>query len=138
MPLGAGRCARMFFCFVSACVTIAVGVTKNSSPEKSGLFTTTQGLRIACLGGIFDEKLHHAAESPHVRMVKLYKVLCSLSSEGVYISIFHQTHDRQVAIKHNDIDIFRWKGYLLYFHGLDHSFKKSQSDGRYFTYELIP
>ena len=39
------------------------------SADKSGVITTAHGLRIACLGGIYDQNLYSASESVHVRTI---------------------------------------------------------------------
>ena len=36
--------------------------------DKSGVLSTAHGLRIACLGGIYDRNLYSASESVHVRV----------------------------------------------------------------------
>ena len=51
---------------ISPCFCMSDPVADFVRIEKSGLVTTAHGLRVACLGGIFDEKLYHIADSPHV------------------------------------------------------------------------
>jgi len=36
-------------------------------PDKSGIMTTAHGLRIACLGGIYNPGIYTTAEAPPVR-----------------------------------------------------------------------
>lgn len=44
-----------------------VQCVSNHISDKSGLMTTAHGLRIACLGGIYDANLYSASNSIHVR-----------------------------------------------------------------------
>lgn len=44
-------------------------------PDKSGIMTTAHGLRIACLGGIYNPGIYTTAEAPPVRA-------CSNFSQG--------------------------------------------------------
>lgn len=39
--------------------------------DKSGVMTTAHGLKIACLGGIYDSNIYAAAGSAHVREFNL-------------------------------------------------------------------
>ncbi|KAI0784379.1 CwfJ C-terminus 1-domain-containing protein-like protein [Abortiporus biennis] len=56
--------------------------------HKSGLMTTAHGLRIACLGGIYDSKLYHAAEtlhgftSPYFTSLTMEKLLSNTMTES--------------------------------------------------------
>jgi len=70
--------------------------------HKSGIMTSTHGLRIACLGGIYDSNLYAAAESAHVRYIPS-KYLCFVAEvlEGLYFPLFHFTYNREVTFKHS-------------------------------------
>jgi hypothetical protein len=68
---------------------------------KSGIITTANGLRIACLGGTFEPNIYGSAEAAPVRV---FLVLCTLSLDvhdniGLLITIFLPPHYRPVAVK---------------------------------------
>ncbi|KAI0785490.1 CwfJ C-terminus 2-domain-containing protein-like protein [Irpex lacteus] len=48
--------------------------------HKSGVMTTAHGLRIACLGGIYDANLYSASESVHVRFTQHYTHIWGFTS----------------------------------------------------------
>lgn len=56
----------------SQCVLLmrycALTLIENPFPGKSGFLTTSHGLRIGCLGGLFDEQIYSSTETPLVRM----------------------------------------------------------------------
>lgn len=75
----AGDCCRevcknrrrdMQKCMAHECVVVSNSVTSKLTrkllKDKSGVLTTAHGLRIACLGGIYDEELFHSAEAAPV------------------------------------------------------------------------
>lgn len=62
---------NMCFYSVSGCLVCLTHVDCIPS-DKSGVMTTANGLRIACLGGIYDANLYSVSESIHVRYITIY------------------------------------------------------------------
>jgi hypothetical protein len=57
-------------CLPAKCVKFECGSLrslKSSSAAKSGIVTTAHGLRIACLGGIYDPSIFSSTEAAPVR-----------------------------------------------------------------------
>ena len=67
---------------------------------KSGIITTENGLRIACLGGTFEPDIYGSAEAAPVRV---FLMLCALfdihKNIGLLITIFLPPHNRTVTVK---------------------------------------
>ena len=68
---------------------------------KSGIITTANGLRIACLGGTFEPDIYGSAEAAPVRV---FLLLCALfdvhNNIGLPITIFLPPHNRTVTVKY--------------------------------------
>lgn len=58
--------------------------------DKSGIITTVNGLRIACLGGTYDPTIFGSAEAAPVRSFKyLHTLMFSLAKQtGIYVAVF--------------------------------------------------
>ena len=87
---------------------------------KSGIITTADGLRIACLGGTFEPNIYGSAEAAPVRV---FLVLCALSLDvhntiGLRITIFLPPHYRTVTVKYTEqiIDLNTKELFLPCFH----------------------
>ena len=87
---------------------------------KSGIITTANGLRIACLGGTFEPVIYGSAEAAPVRV---FLVLCALSVDvhdniGLLIAIFLPSHYRTAIVKYIEqiIDFNTKKLFLPCFH----------------------
>ena len=100
-----------------------------SSTEKSGLVTTAHGLRIACLGGIFDENLYSVAESPHVRWIALFlgDHFIHAFGAGVHLAVLHKSHGREVDLEF-DVTIYSFERqeYLVHLLSADQSVHQSE------------
>ena len=68
---------------------------------KSGIITTANGLRIACLGGTFEPNIYGSAEAAPVRV---FLLLCALfdvhRNIGLPITIFLPPHNRTVTVQY--------------------------------------
>lgn len=67
------------------------GTAHDKSPGKSGLVTTAHGLRIACLGGIYDPAVYNSSEAAPVSR-EIYTMLFSheLFLLGLWITLLLQ------------------------------------------------
>ena len=68
--------------------------------DKSGIITTANGLRIACLGGAYEPNIYGSAEAAPVRVFFLLCVLFDVHNIGLPITIFLPPHDRTATVKH--------------------------------------
>ena len=69
--------------------------------DKSGVIMSPQGVRIACLGGIYDSNLYAASESAHVSThIVLHSAFSQVVNPGFHLTILHLPNRRQASLKH--------------------------------------
>lgn len=61
---GGELCKNVFL--LSKSIWLCSSITAHPLSDKSGLITTANGLRIACLGGIYDASIYSSAETAPV------------------------------------------------------------------------
>lgn len=69
---------------------------------KSGLITTPNGLRIACLGGIYDPETYSTSEAAPVRLASL-SVLFYSSVLGLRLTLLCRTNDGASPLEHSGL-----------------------------------
>lgn len=77
----------------------------NQWSDKSGIITTAHGLRIACLGGIYDPGIYSSAEVAPVGMFLLLRYSTLMFPDlpvGISLTLLLQTYNGAFIIQHID------------------------------------
>lgn len=67
---------------------------------KSGLITTANGLRIGCIGGMYDADIYASAETALVRKSSNVTSFAQQLSKGFCFSILLVSHQRAFALEY--------------------------------------
>jgi hypothetical protein len=95
-----GELCKNVFLLSEYCNFALLSGRLNTGSGKSGIITTAHGLRIACLGGIYDSDIYSSAEAAPVSLIvdtNSWSLICLI---GISVTFFQSPHYGTPSLQH--------------------------------------